>query len=202
MDEANDKVDEKSESILGSKKSNTGKKDTVLIEIDGQFKLVSADDVRAKDLGYSMEADKSNKENENKNNKNNNSKLQPVPPGKPRPATATVNSRRIVGATSAKQRPQSAQTPGGGSTLNNFNYNSPYALSPREKQLMEDRKKALEKQKQEQEKKHRQEEEEKERDNREAFEFWLKKKRENDRRKRIQDEEERKKNEKEDRVCI
>lgn len=200
--QSDDKVDDKSETISASKKTNAGKKDEVLIEIDGQFELVSADDVRAKDLGYVMDHDK-NKENEKKQSEKNKSKLQPVPPGKPRPATASVTSRRNVRTQSAKPRPQSAHgATDHGSAINNFNYNSPYALSPREKQLMEERKKALEKQRLESEKKRKEEEQSKERENQEAFEFWLKKKRENDRRRKIQEEEERKKNAKEDRVYI
>lgn len=204
--QSEDKVDEKSETISGSKKSNGTKKDEVLIEIDGQFQLVSADDVRAKDLGYTMDLDK-NKENEKKENDKNKGKIQPTPPGKPRPATAQVNSRRNVrptsSSTSGRQRPQSASaTTNHGSSLSNFNYNSPYALSPREKELMEERKKALEKERQEKDRRKKQENQDKERENQEAFEYWLKKKRESDRRKKIQDEEERKKNDKEDRVCV
>lgn len=209
LKQSDDKVDDNSEPIENSKKSNAGKKDTVLIEIDGQFQLVSADDVRAKDLGYTLDADRANKENVKKqNNKNNNhsesnnSKLQPTPPDKPRPNTASSSSRRNVRTSSARQRPQSAQIITNASAMNNFNYSSPYALSPREKQLMEERKKALEKQKQEQDRQRRREEDEREKENRDAFEYWLKKKRENDRRKKIQDEDERKRDEKEDRVCL
>lgn len=195
--QTDDKVDDNSETISDSKKSNAGKKNEVLIEIDGQFKLVSADDVRAKDLGFAMELDKY------KENEKNKTKLQPAPPGKPRPATASVSSRRNGRATSAKQRPQSAHAPTNhGSALNSFNYNSPYALSPREKQLVEERKKAHEKQKLESDRRRKEEEQGKERDNEDAFEYWLRRKRETDRRKRIQDEDERKKNTKEDRVCV
>ncbi|XP_060581215.1 coiled-coil domain-containing protein 181-like [Ruditapes philippinarum] len=200
--QTDDKVDDNSETISSSKKSNSGKKDEVLIEIDGQFKLVSADDVRAKDLGYILDQD-TNKENEKKQNEKNKAKLQPAPPGKPRPSTATSSSRRNVRSAPAKQRPQSAHGPTNhGSSSYCDNYNSPYALSPREKQLMEDRKKALEKQKQDSERRRRQEEENKEKENQEAFEYWLKKKRENDRRRKIQEEEDRKKNAKEDRQRI
>ena len=199
--QTDDKVDDSSETISGSKKSNSGKKDEVLIEIDGQFQLVSADDVRAKDLGYVLDQDK-NKENEKKQNEKNKTKLQPAPPGKPRPSTANSSSRRNIRSAPAKQRPQSAHGATEHRSSNYDSYNSPYALSPREKQLMEDRKKALEKQKQENERKRREEEQNKEKENQEAFEFWLKKKRENDRRRKIHEEEERKKNAKEDRVCI
>ncbi|XP_045197008.1 coiled-coil domain-containing protein 181-like isoform X2 [Mercenaria mercenaria] len=197
-----DKVDDNSETISTSKKSNSGKKDEVLIEIDGQFQLVSADDVRARDLGYTMDHD-NNKENEKKQNEKNKGKLQPAPPGKPRPATASASSRRSVRTTPVKQRPQSAHgATDHGSAINNFDYNSPYALSPREKQLMEERKKAHEKQRQESERRRKEEEQNKEKENQEAFEFWLKKKRENDRRRKIQEEEDRKTNAKEDRQRI
>ena len=205
----NVEADNNSESIENSKKSNPGKKDTVLIEIDGQFQLVSSDDVRAKDLGFMLDADKANKEKEKKqNNKNNNnstnetnkSELQPTPPDKPRPATAATGNRRNVRGSSGKQRPQSAQIITNASALNDFNYNSPYALSPREKLIMEERKKALEKQKHDQERLRRYEDESREKENRDAFEFWLKKKRETDRRQKIYDEEGRRKSERDDRV--
>ncbi|KAH3727029.1 hypothetical protein DPMN_052954 [Dreissena polymorpha] len=202
-----DKVDEKSETVQGGKKSTVTneKKDTVLIEIDGQIRLVSSDDVYANDLGLSPIITDSNKSkgNESKSNtKTVNSKenkenkpLQPAPPNKPRPATATT-SRRTVKAPPQKARPQSAHNT---TDRSNPDYSSPYALSPREKQLLEERKKALEKQKVEAERRKKKEEEDKDRENRDAFEFWLKKKRESDRRKKIEEEEDRKKNNKEDR---
>ena len=210
-DKDKDKVDDKSESISGSKKSN-GKKDSVLIEIDGQFQLVDSDDVRAKDLGLGPALVDKSKDSKNtkdskdskdsKNDKENQNKgRQPAPPSKPRPATASVSTRRNVRTLPEKSRPSSAHaTIDHGSVLHDFNYNSPYALSPREKQLMEERRKAQEKQRQDQEKKKKEEDEEKERENRSAFESWLKKKREADRRQKINNEEERRQNDKEDRV--
>ena len=188
-----EKEDDKSEPISPKKSNPGGKKDRVLIEIDGRFEYVDADDVRAKDLGYILDA----KDQENEKRK---ADLHPAPPPKPRPSTANNTSRRNI-RPAPKPRPQSAQVSvNKGSALNNFMYSSPYALSPREKQLMEERKAALEKMKQQEERRKRDEDEKKNKENREAFEFWLKKKREQDRRKRIEEEEERKKNEKEDRV--
>ncbi|XP_052810803.1 coiled-coil domain-containing protein 181-like isoform X11 [Mya arenaria] len=200
--QSDDKVDDKSETIVDTKKSNPGKKDSVLIEIDGQFQLVDSDDVRAKDfLAMNPDGNKENKENDKRNDKSDKSKpLQPIPPGKPRPATASASSRRNIRTVPQKERPSSAHASiEHRSALQDFNYNSPYALSPREKQLMEERKKAMEKQKQQDERKKRDDDEQKERENREAFEAWLKKKRESDRRKNIHDEDDRRQNEKEDR---
>ncbi|XP_052810794.1 coiled-coil domain-containing protein 181-like isoform X3 [Mya arenaria] len=203
--QSDDKVDDKSETIVDTKKSNPGKKDSVLIEIDGQFQLVDSDDVRAKDfLAMNPDGNKENKENDKRNDKSDKSKpLQPIPPGKPRPATASASSRRNIRTVPQKERPSSAHASiEHRSALQDFNYNSPYALSPREKQLMEERKKAMEKQKQQDERKKRDDDEQKERENREAFEAWLKKKRESDRRKNIHDEDDRRQNEKEDRRRI
>ena len=196
-----DKSDEKSETISAKKSNTQNSKDKVLIEKDGQFELVNADDVRAQDLGLVPAVTEKDKENELRKTETN--EKQPAPPSRPRPATATVSSRRNIRVASAKPRPQSA----GGTTsnrhpLDNFSYNSPYAMSPREKELMEERKKALEKHRKDEEKRKKREEEEKEMENRSAFEYWLKKKREENRRKKIEDEDDRKQQEKQDRVSF
>lgn len=191
-----DKTDEKSETISAKKSNTQNTKEKVLIEREGQFELVNADDVRAQDLGLFQPEKKLEIEQHKTDNK---SQKQPVPPAKPRPATATINSRRNIRVSSVKQRPQSA-----GAMPNKDNkddlYNSPYAMSPREKELMEERKKALEKQRKYEERQKKLEEEYREKENREAFEAWLKKKKEESRRKKIEEEEDRKQNDKQDRV--
>ena len=197
-----DKSDEKSETISAKKSNTQNSKEKVLIERDGQFELVNADDVRAQDLGLIVPIKDKDKENE-KRKSDTSSQKQPAPPPKPRPATATASSRRNIRVSSAKQRPQSAgASTGHRDPLDNFDYNSPYAMSPREKELMEERKKALEKHRKEQEKRRKAEEDEKDRENRDAFEYWLKKKREENRRKKIVEEDDRKQNDKDDRVSV
>ena len=197
-----DKTDEKSETISAKKSNTQNSKEKVLIEKDGQFELVNADDVRAQDLGLIQPVKEKDKENELRKTETSNEK-QPAPPPKPRPATATVSSRRNIRVSSAKPRPQSAgATTSNRHPLDNFSYNSPYAMSPREKELMEERKKALEKHKKEEEKRKKREDEDKESENRSAFEYWLKKKREENRRKKIGDEDDRKSQEKQDRVSV
>lgn len=132
-----DKTDEKSETISAKKSNTQNTKEKVLIERDGQFELVNADDVRAQDLGLIQPVKEKDKENEKRKTETVSEK-QPAPPPKPRPATATASSRRNIRVSSAKPRPQSAGAiTSNRHPLDNFSYNSPYAMSPREKELME-----------------------------------------------------------------
>ncbi|KAK3578094.1 hypothetical protein CHS0354_006751 [Potamilus streckersoni] len=164
------KMEEKENSGKKSEKNKSEKSSSnqVLIERSGTFELVNADDVTAQDMGLpTASVEKAKKNSKNKNQK------EPRPPSKPRPATAAESSRRNIRSQTSQKRPLSAQSHNSSSEEN---YNSPYGLSPEQKQLAKQRAEALEKKKKEDEKKKKEEEEEKQRESMEAFQYWLQKK--------------------------
>ncbi|XP_048767786.2 coiled-coil domain-containing protein 181-like isoform X2 [Ostrea edulis] len=165
----------------------------VLIERDGKFELVSENDVRAKEMGlpvFSGDEENVNNSNTSDSSSNGDFNRKPAPPSQPRPATANGNSRRTRPG-SSKQRASSAGTHRG-AVLGDFNYNSPYAMSPKDKKLVEEQTKQREQRERDKKKLEQQEKEYQERDNNDAFQAWLRQKREESRA-RKQEEEEKKK---------
>ncbi len=171
----------------------------VLVERDGKFELISAKDLTAeeRDLYLAPVADEG--DGTTRSGGSSEGSYDPSPPNKPRPATATgANGRRRVGS-AAPRRVQSAQPhkiPKDQAVLEDFNYQSPYAISDQEKKRgKEQKKKAAEKEKKEKQLKEM-EDSEKKRECNEAFQAWLAAKRREIASKR-KDEKEEKKEEKE-----
>lgn len=186
-----------------NKNNNNGEK--IVIEQGGKFEVVSSDDVRAKEYGLPQYIDESlNEDNKENNSSVSSSSHKPTPPSNPRPNTASNSSRRVVRPGSTKPRAQSAQptrsNSGNQRPLENFSYNSPYAMTPEQKKLLKQQQEAKERRKQEEKRRKEEEEHEKERDNEEIFQSWWSKKSKQLREQRKQEEEERRHNEKHDRV--
>lgn len=180
-----------------SNNSETEKKDNgkkVLIERDGKFELVSENDVRAKDMGLPVLIDENENVNNNTTDSSSNSgefNRKPAPPSQPRPSTANGNSRRSRPG-SSKQRASSAGTERG-FVLGDFNYNSPYAMSPKEKKLVEEQAKQREQRERDKKRLEEQEKEYQERESNDAFQAWLRQKREEARKRKEREEEDKKK---------
>lgn len=180
-----------------SNNSETEKKDNgkkVLIERDGKFELVSENDVRAKDMGLPVLIDENENVNNNTTNSSSNSgefNRKPAPPSQPRPSTANGNSRRSRPG-SSKQRASSAGTDRG-FVLGDFNYNSPYAMSPKEKKLAEEQAKQREQRERDKKRLEEQEKEYQEKESNDAFQAWLRHKREEARKRKEREGEEEKK---------
>ncbi|XP_013404625.1 coiled-coil domain-containing protein 181 isoform X2 [Lingula anatina] len=183
-----DEVDGHSSSLDGEENSqdNGERKNKVLIERNGKFIMVDADDVEASELeGDSYDAhDDSSEINQSEqsqedvqptsssSSESNNTSVQPNPPENPRPATASGVVRRS-GVKPATTSPRAQSAGAYSSSRSNFHYNSPYGLSPAQWELKSQREKALaERQKKEKEQKDK-EEAEKKKENDEAFEAWL-----------------------------
>lgn len=183
----------------GAKRSD----DKVLIERGGNFELVNADEVTADDMGLPLFDN--DKENENNNakgagNTNNNSSSsfnrKPAPPSNPRPSTASGASRRTV---RPAQKPRAQSAGSRNNTINhsfplNQNYRSPYALSQREKEMLEQQNKQKEEQRKEDERKRKKEEQEKQTYNDDLFQSWLSKVRQREKERREKEEEDMRKN--------
>lgn len=202
------KTQETEKSDSESNKTNSGNK--VLIEREGKFELVSENDVRAKDLGLPMLISEEEGVNNNSNNNNTTESSsssefnrKPAPPSQPRPSTANGNSRRPRPG-SSKQRASSAGSQRG-FVLGEFNYNSPYAMSPQEKKQVEEQTKKREQREKDMKRLERQEKEYQEKENNDAFQAWLRQKREEARVRKQREEEERKKNKnspRQVRICL
>lgn len=194
--------DDHSESISSNKsKPPTFKKKEIVIERDGKFEVVCADDVTASDLMMMTSPAAASAMDKNNNQSNNYDDYQrspaPAPPSMPRPSTANGNSRRVF-KPAPKARPQSANS----SLLQNFSYTSPYGLSNKQKKLAEERAQILEAQRKQEELNRKNEEEEKYKENKEAFDYWLKQKRDQDKRRKDKERGEILKNEQKDQVSI
>lgn len=177
---------------MRQKKRTTVKK--VLIERDGKFELVSENDVRAKDMGLPVLIDENENVNNNTTDSSSNSgefNRKPAPPSQPRPSTANGNSRRSRPG-SSKQRASSAGTDRG-FVLGDFNYNSPYAMSPKEKKLAEEQAKQREQRERDKKRLEEQEKEYQEKESNDAFQAWLRHKREEARKRKEREGEEEKK---------
>ncbi|XP_060085594.1 coiled-coil domain-containing protein 181-like [Ylistrum balloti] len=193
-----------SNAARGAKRSD----DKVLIERGGNFELVNADEVTADDMGLPLfDNDKENVNNNangagNMNSNNSSFNRKPAPPSNPRPSTATGSSRRSV-RPAQKPRAQSAgsrNTPINHSFPLNHDYKSPYALSPKEKELLEQQTKQKEEQRREEERRRKREEEEKQTYNEDLFQSWLTKVRQRERQRREKEEEEMRKSKKSDKT--
>ncbi|KAK7503064.1 hypothetical protein BaRGS_00005690, partial [Batillaria attramentaria] len=187
---------QKNSSPAGARGASGDGKNNFVVERDGKFDVVAAQDLttseramfniqdedtdRGPAVGSSGDSGdrKANNVN-NSNSRQNKENVQPAPPSKPRPATANGYSRRTV-RTSSSPRPQTAQ-PNHSSTLQDFNYKSPYAMSPEEKERAAER--AWLRRKREEDKQRRHEEEERKKreakddrakENEEAYKGWLK----------------------------
>ncbi|XP_033740380.1 coiled-coil domain-containing protein 181-like isoform X2 [Pecten maximus] len=203
-------VSDKSEPTKNDSNTAPGAKrsdDKVLIERGGNFELVNADEVTADDMGLPLFDNDKENEGNNANgagNTNSNSSSsfnrKPAPPSNPRPSTASGPSRRSV---RPAQKPRAQSAGSRNSSINhsfplNENYKSPYALSPKEKELLEQQNKQKEEQRKEDERRKKKEEEEKQNYNEDLFQSWLTKVRQRDKQRREKEEEEMKRNQKPD----
>ncbi|XP_021355282.1 coiled-coil domain-containing protein 181-like [Mizuhopecten yessoensis] len=203
-------VSDKSETSKNNSNTPPGTKrsdNKVLIERGGNFELVNADEVTADDMGIPLfDNDKENEDNisgaGNTNNNNSSSSFnrKPAPPSNPRPSTATGPSRRSM-RPAQKTRAQSAgsrNTPINHSFPLNANYRSPYALSLKEKDMLEQQNKQKEEQRREDERRRKRDEEDKQSYNEDLFQSWLSKVRQREKQKKEKEEEEMRKNQKPD----
>ncbi|XP_046553859.1 LOW QUALITY PROTEIN: coiled-coil domain-containing protein 181-like [Haliotis rubra] len=191
-------------------KSTDGKK-RVVVEREGKFEVVNTDDLTPTERQMyvcdpdpeppaKQEGPKKNEKNVNNCNIHEKSK-QPSPPKQPRPATANGHTnRRALRPVQNKQRPKSAanQVFNESRSVDNFTYESPYALSPEQKELSRQRAKAMEDHKRDQDRRRREEKESEQKESDEAFQAWLKQKREEIRKRREREQEEKKKAEQTD----
>ncbi|XP_067675742.1 coiled-coil domain-containing protein 181-like isoform X2 [Haliotis asinina] len=198
-------------SVDQNSKSTEGKKKTVVVEREGKFEVVNIDDLTATERQlYVSDPDpeppakqdgpKKTEKNVNNSNIHDKSK-QPSPPKLPRPATANGHTnRRALRPVQNKQRPKSAahQVNSESRSLENSTYESPYAMSPEQKELARQRARAMEDHRREQDRRRREEKESEQRESEEAFQAWLKQKREEIRKRRERELEEKKKAEKTD----
>lgn len=209
QNQENEAVPEKSDASKNTNSGSGSKKsdDKVLIERGGNFELVNADDVTADDMGLPLfDNDKENEEETygagNKNNNNSSFNRKPAPPSNPRPSTATGPSRRSVRPTQ-KARAQSAgsrNSPINHSILENFQYDSPYALSPQEKEMLEQQNKKKEVQRRDDVRRKKREDEEKQTYNDDLFQSWLWKIRQREKERKEREEDTKRKNQKTDMV--
>ena len=186
--------------------TNKGEVEKVLVHRNGKFELLSQKELTAEEREMYLGPQHGKKEDEvgseassgqcsADNGTGEHWMHQPRPPGGARPHTAngTSGSRR---ATSAKQKPraQSAQQQRSSSSAGmewgeDFNYDSPYALTPEERKKMAREQREKDKQKREEEEQKKKEEEKRKQESNDAFNAWLKKKR--DEQKEIREEERR-----------
>lgn len=205
------KPDKPESPALNDKQSGDGR---LVVERDGKFEVVPVDELTASERALYIPEDNVNKTAErtkvhdgsgdknnhdiyNSNARHHKENLQPVPPSKPRPSTSTGYSRRGV-RPARSPRPQSAW--GYQSHLDNFEYYSPYAMSPAEKQRNQERARLREQQQIEQERRRQEEEERNRKERDEAFLAWLEKKQEEDKKKKQEEKEAKKQNDKPDKV--
>lgn len=182
----------KSDKVESDNKNNNNEK--IVIEQGGKFEVVNSDDVRAKEYGLPQYIDESL--NEDKENRSSSSH-KPTPPSNPRPSTANNNSRRAVRPGPSKPRAQSARQHD--RPLENFSYNSPYAMSPEDKRRLRQQQEQQEKQKEEEKRRKEEEEYIKQRENDDVFQSWWSKKKEQMKEQRKAEEDDKKKNAKQDR---
>ncbi|XP_076466796.1 uncharacterized protein LOC143298019 isoform X2 [Babylonia areolata] len=133
--------------------------------------------------------------------------LCPQPPSRPRPSSAAVSSSRRNNAPHVAQspRPRTASSSNSrsnntnyGSALQDFSYNSPYAMSSTEKERAQERARLREQQKKEEERRRQEEEEYRRQESEDAFQAWLRHKSDDDRKRRQADEDQRRRTGRED----
>ncbi|XP_064617618.1 LOW QUALITY PROTEIN: coiled-coil domain-containing protein 181-like [Liolophura sinensis] len=186
-----DKPSDNSQATLNNNSSSDSpqgqSKHKVLIERDGKFELVSADDIRARDLGMQMQFnDVSSVQREKREEITPSSTVQtdepdkessvivsPRPPSAPRPSSGHPGGHR--GVRPASQRPHSANVIEHGSALR-ISYVSPYGLTEQEKQQLQEGIKRKESRERNMKAKKKEEDRLKRKENEEAFDAWLKRK--------------------------
>ena len=116
------------------------KKKQYVIEREGKFDFVADNELTADERAMLSlpDEDGSSKTDINSNSSlhDNKERVQPVPPSKPRPNTASSVSLRGV-RSSHSPRPKTASfncSASSATSLRDFQYNSPYAMSPNEKE--------------------------------------------------------------------
>ena len=200
-----DKDDENSKSSSSESSKNSRQ---VVVERDGQFSVVNVEELTASERKLhnieSPTGDKNGVKDRKQETNSNNSNVYyeskyPSPPTHARPATANGHIRRKVRPATAPQRPKSAVIQS--NMLQNFNYNSPYAMSPNAKEASAQRAKYLmDKQMQDEEEKRR-EEEKLRSENDKAFQAWLRTKEENRKKEKKKENDENKNETKRVNIC-
>lgn len=193
------KKDENKENVVDSNSQE------FVVERDGQFALLSASELSQSERQIFLNENETEKTTEvqsnggeikteidsNKNHsagkvKTDNSspsQVLPRPPLRPRPNTAFSGPRKNVQLLRSQLTRSSVQPTNCNTILDNFNYNSPYAMTPQQKEEAKEKARLLEEEKKEKERKIREEAEEKKRESESAFQAWLCKKREEDKKK-------------------
>ncbi|BFZ10062.1 hypothetical protein BsWGS_13101 [Bradybaena similaris] len=193
------KKDENKENVVDSNSKE------FVVERDGQFALVSASDLSQSErliflnenetekmtevqsnggeIKTEIDSNKSHSAGKVKTGNSSPSQVLPRPPLRPRPNTAFSGPRRNVQPLRSQLTRSAVQPSNCNTVLDNFNYNSPYAMTPQQKEEAKEKARILEEEKKEKERKIREEAEEKKRESESAFQAWLCKKREEDRKK-------------------
>ena len=158
-----------------SQKDDGGEK--VLVEHGGKFELISSSDLTAEEkLMYGVE-DSSDVVNTVGGRKSV-ATMKPRPPDVQRPSTASgTSSRQHFHASASKRRPKSAQPCSSDEVFYNFDYVSPYGLSPEQKKCLQRQKQLQERHESEQTRADQEKNESKQRENELAFQAWLSQKR-------------------------
>lgn len=175
-----------------------------VVERDGKFSVVSANDLTSAEQDMLVdEEDKKKAEKQIQNEKTkykDNTKeslgdanfvssrsvtgfMTPQPPSRSRPKSVATSSRRIPHQAQSSPRRSISQINSSSTNLNNFAYNSPYAMSSDEKNAAKEQARRMENERKEMELQKKREEEEKRIENESAFQAWLSHKREQEKQK-------------------
>lgn len=173
-------------SFSTNSKSSKSEEKQFVVEREGNFDVLSADELTASERAMLMpesndteevkEKEDTVSEKEPKSEKANQSsqptKVVPKPPGKPRPNTAATTQRRNV-RPAQSPRPKSANSSGSSTSLNNFSYISPYAMTPEQKEHAREVAKKAEEQRREREKQKADEDRKRQEDSHKSYQAWL-----------------------------
>ncbi|CAG5121549.1 unnamed protein product, partial [Candidula unifasciata] len=195
---SNDSKDNKEKDDKNAAESNSKE---FVVERDGQFALLSASELSPSERSVflnenevkkteiqsdsegvqnKIHSDKSHSAGKVKTDNSFTSHILPRPPLIPRPNTAFSGPRRNVQPVQSQLTRSAGHPSCCNLVMDKFNYNSPYAMTPQQKEEAREKARRLEEEKKEKERKLREEAEEKRRENDSAFQAWLHRKREED----------------------
>ena len=159
-----------------NQKDDGGEK--VLVEHGGKFELINSSDLTAEEKRMYGVEDSSDVANSTGGRKSAATTMKPRPPDVQRPSTANgMSSRQHFNGSTPKRRPKSAQPSSSDEVFYNFDYVSPYGLSPEQKKCLQRQKQLQERNQSEQTKVDQEKNESKQRENELAFQAWLSQKR-------------------------
>ena len=148
----------------------------VVVEINGKFEYLSREELKARGDYHLLPPDDNSPRSDSSTSIGS---FQPTPPKAPRPKTAAEGGggARARKSSAPPRRAHSANPPRSqvnhGSGLEDFNYNSPYALTPAQKKYLRYRQKQEQERQRQDRERQKEEEEKKKSANNDIFEAWL-----------------------------